>query len=197
MSAGTELLDNAVLTDEVAILVAAANAGDQAAWAQIINSYARLVWSIARSFRLGDADAADVAQATWLRLVQHLGKVRDPRCLGAWLATTARREALALLRRSGRDVPVDTGELRHVEGRQPAPDDRLLRAEQNSEVHAAFDAIPDRCRQLLRALLNDPPMSYEQAAVLLDMPIGSIGPTRSRCLEQLRTLLSLRSAVQT
>jgi RNA polymerase sigma factor (sigma-70 family) len=196
MNAGTELLDSAVLTDEVATLVAAANAGDQAAWAQIINSYARLVWSIARSFRLGDADAADVAQATWLRLVQHLGKVRDPRCLGAWLATTARREALALLRRSGRDVPVDTGELRHVEGRQPAPDDRLLRAEQNSEVHAAFDALPARCRQLLRALLNDPPMSYEQAATLLDMPIGSVGPTRSRCLEQLRTLLSIRSAVQ-
>jgi RNA polymerase sigma factor (sigma-70 family) len=179
-----------VADDSTGTLLAAAGAGDRHAWQRIVDRYAGLVWSVARSFRLNEADAADVAQATWLRLVQHLDAIREPERLGAWLATTARREALAVLRRSGRDVPVaDVHELTRRDEHHPSPDDRLLRAEQGAELRAAFATLPARCRQLLRVLLADPAPTYEEAATATGMPVGSIGPTRARCLEHLRDVL--------
>lgn len=183
-----------VIGDATAALLAAAARGDQRAWEQIVDRYANLVWSVARSFRLGDADAADVSQATWLRLVQHLDEVREPDRLGAWLATTARREALALLRRTRRDLPVDDPQgLPGRESEDLAPDARLLRAERDAELRAAVADLPARCRQLLRVLLADPPPSYEVAAAAMGMPVGSVGPTRSRCLAHLRSILAGRA----
>jgi RNA polymerase sigma factor (sigma-70 family) len=182
-----------VADDTTSTLIRAAGTGDQRAWERLVDRYANLVWSVARSFRLGEADAADVAQATWLRLVQHLCVIRDPERLGAWLATTARREALALLRRRGRDVLVgDVHELSRRDERPPSPDDRLLRVEQSVELRTAFAALPSRCRQLLRVLLADPPPTYEEAAAAMRMPVGSVGPTRARCLEHLRDVLRMR-----
>jgi len=179
---------------EMADLLGRAAAGDQGAWSHIVGRYAPLVWSVARSFRLSSADAADVHQATWLRLVEQLDTIRDPERLGAWLATTARREALALLRRASRDLP--TGDMHLVEPRtyisapDPAPDSELLRRERDEDLWNAIGKLPGNCRNLLRLLLVDPPPSYSEVSAALDIPVGSIGPTRARCLEHLRRSVS-------
>ena len=173
--------------EEMAELLGRAAAGDQSAWVRIVDRYAPLVWSVARSFRLSSADAADVHQATWLRLVEQLDSIRDPQRLGAWLATTARREALALLRRASRDLP--TGDMHQLEPRltpDQDPGTELLRRERDEDLWNAIGRLPGNCRNLLRLLLIDPAPSYAEVSAALEIPVGSIGPTRARCLEHLR-----------
>jgi RNA polymerase sigma factor (sigma-70 family) len=181
--------------DPTAALAAAAG-GDQSAWESIVAAYSGLVWSVARGYRLDPAAAADVFQGTWLRLVEHLGDIRDTERLGGWLATTARREALGLLRRARRDLPVDNiSELTDTPDQVSAPaDEDLLRSEDQRTLWAAFGKLPDSCQRLLRLLFADPPIAYLDISVGLDMPVGSIGPTRSRCLASLKTLLSYARA---
>jgi len=170
---------------EVAALVGAAAAGDQAAWNGLVDRYNGLVWSVARSHRLSAADASDVVQTTWLRLVEHLGRLQNPERVGAWLATTARRESLRALRHSGRQVLTE-------ELPETATDTHLgaalLTAERDQALWQAFGGLSERCQMLLRILVSDPPPSYDEIASALEMPIGSIGPTRGRCLERLRGL---------
>jgi RNA polymerase sigma factor (sigma-70 family) len=169
----------------------AACGGDQHAWDSIVTAYAGLVWSVARGYRLSAADAADVFQGTWLRLVEHLGDIRDGSRLGGWLATTARREALTLLRRAGRDVPVDTAEeFGDIASDGTAMDERLIRDEEQRILWQAFARLTANCQRLLRIIFSDPPPRYEEISAALDMPIGSIGPTRSRCLASLQALLT-------
>ena len=115
------------------------------------------MWAVARGFRLGNADAADVAQATWLRLVEHMGQIRDANRLGAWLATTARREALGVLRRAGHNVPAgDMGLLDTVEEPADSPENRLLRTERDTQLWLAFRRLGGDCQRLLRILLAEP-----------------------------------------
>jgi RNA polymerase sigma factor (sigma-70 family) len=168
---------------DLALLVRAAADGDRDAWDVIVNRYTRLVWAVARSFRLSAADAADVSQTTWLRLVEHLGALRDPAGLGSWLATTARREALAGIRKQ-REIP--THDSDPPDDRQEPPWQRLLVNERDTELRRAFDQLPARCQTLLRLLVLEPVPSYAAAAAALDVPIGSLGPTRARCLATLR-----------
>jgi RNA polymerase sigma factor (sigma-70 family) len=171
--------------------LAAASRGDQLAWESIVSAYSGLVWSVARGYRLSAADAADIFQGTWLRLVEHLGDIRDGSRLGGWLAATARREALMLLRRSGRDVLVDTaGALASLPGDGPELDERLLRDEEHQLLWRAFAQLSASCQRLLRIAFADPPPRYEEISAALDMPIGSIGPTRARCLASLHSLLA-------
>ena len=170
--------------DTGALLAAAAD-GDAGAWNALVDRYASLVWSVARAHRLADADAADVSQTVWLRLVEHLDRVRDPDALGAWLATCTRRECLRALRLGARELPTDD------ERRLDAPaEDRPLagleHAERTSALWRAFERLGTRCQELLRVLMADPAPSYEEVGAALGMPIGAIGPTRGRCLEQLR-----------
>jgi RNA polymerase sigma factor (sigma-70 family) len=169
-------------------LVHAAGAGDQAAWDKLVDHFGGLVWSVARSFRLGDADAADVTQVTWLRLVENLHRIEDGDRVGAWLATTARRECLRLIRQQGRVVTFDDDAVLDDLAPQEAPEpaQRLLAQERDAALWAALEGISPRCQHLLRVLMADPPPSYEEVSAALDMPIGSIGPTRARCLEHLR-----------
>src|SRR4051812_487368 len=130
------------MTEELTMLVPAAAAGDRAAWDRIVDRYAQLVWAVARGFGLGAADAADVCQATWLRLVEHLGDLRNPAGLGSWLATTARREAVNLLRKR-REVPLVEYDA-PADG--PVPGDELLTGERDRELWRAFRRLPDRCQ---------------------------------------------------
>lgn len=170
-------------------LVRAAAAGDQAAWDALVKRFAGLVWSIARAHRLGSADAADVSQTAWLRLVENLGRLRDPDRVGAWLATTTRNECLRVIRRSGRQVPTDLDagiDLEADEHLAPPVDAGLLVGERDAQLWKAFSAISERCQALLRLLIADPPPTYEEIGSVLGMPVGSIGPTRARCLEHLR-----------
>jgi RNA polymerase sigma factor (sigma-70 family) len=170
---------------EVAELVRAAAEGDRDAWDALVDRFNGLVWSVARSHRLSAVDASDVVQTTWLRLVEHLGRLQDPERVGAWLATTARREALRTLRHSARQMP--TEDLPETAG-DATLDAALLLEERDRALWQAFGALSERCQTLLRILVADPPPSYEEVSAALDMPIGSIGPTRQRCLERLRGL---------
>jgi RNA polymerase sigma factor (sigma-70 family) len=172
-------------------LVARAAQGDATAWELLVRSYVGLVWAIARNHRLRQEDAADVVQLTWLRLVEHVDRLQNPERVGAWLATTARHEALRLRRRSRRETAVpDLPELaaavtRDLEPADVEPDEDLLR-----QIGEAFVALPERSQALMRLLVLDPPPSYAEIASALDMPVGSIGPTRGRCLKALRDHLS-------
>ena len=173
-------------------LVGAAAEGDQRAWQGLVERFSGLVWSVARAHGLSEADAADVAQTAWLRLVEHLHRIRDAQRVGAWLAATTRHEALRVLRVAGRQLPVgDDVELETSDPVQVTPESLALASEQRRILWHAFAALPPSCQRLLRVLMADPPPSYQEAAAALDMPIGSIGPTRGRCLDRLRRLADL------
>jgi RNA polymerase sigma factor (sigma-70 family) len=171
-------------------VVRAARNGDRTAWNILVARYSGLIWGVARAHRLGDADAADVVQTTWLRLVEHLDQIRNPEGVGAWLATTARHECLRVLRVGQRHVLTDGFDMPE-EATETALDARLLTGERDAALWRAFSQISERCGRLLRMLVADPPPSYEEVGAALDMPIGSIGPTRARCLEQLRKRLAV------
>jgi RNA polymerase sigma factor (sigma-70 family) len=167
-------------------LLAAARLGDQAAWDALVAQYNGLVWSIARSYRLETADAHDAVQMTWLRLVENLNRIKDPERLAGWLATTARRECLQLLRKSRHERPARDDALPDTADPGPAVDAAVLLDERDGALWRAFTLIGERCQRLLRVLMASPPPSYQEVSAALDMAIGTIGPTRQRCLEQLR-----------
>ncbi len=173
--------------EDLAETVAAAAAGDEAAWKALVDRFNGLLWAVARSHRFSTADAADVVQATWLRLLEHLGTIREPGSLGAWLATTARRECLRLLRAQGREIPVERDDDGAAEPTaSDSPEEAVLTLERDALLWQALAKVPPRCGRLLRVLMASPPPSYSEVANALDMPIGSIGPTRARCLDCLR-----------
>jgi RNA polymerase sigma factor (sigma-70 family) len=175
-------------------IVRAAASGDQRAWNELVERYSGLVWSVARAHRLDAAEAADVVQTSWLRLVEHLDRIQNPAGLGAWLATTARRESLLAIRRAGRCQPTD-----RMEALAPpdptAIDEQLLTSERDTELWEAFGRLRAGDQALLRLLVADPAPGYQEIGAALDMPVGSIGPTRARALERLRVeLAKLHSA---
>lgn len=184
--------------DEVGGLVRAAAGGDSAAWKAIVERFSGLVWAITRGYRLGAADAADVFQTTWLRLAEHLDRIANPERVGAWLATTARRESLRIARASTRTIPADDTtlvSLGHVEHHSPEravldAEQAMLDSQRARQVWRAFRELSARCQQLLRVLMATPPPSYAEVAAALDMPVGSIGPSRARCLDRLRHMLT-------
>jgi RNA polymerase sigma factor (sigma-70 family) len=171
-------------------VVARASSGDASAWDLIVDEYIGLVWSIARGFGLGEADCADAVQTTWLRLVEHLDRIQDPCRVGAWLATTTRRECLRLVAYAKRVAPARDEEVfERPDISLRELDARLLDAEQSLQMNIALAQLPPRWRELLLLLVADPAPSYEEISQQLMMPIGSIGPTRGRALRRLRALL--------
>jgi RNA polymerase sigma factor (sigma-70 family) len=169
----------------VAKLVERAARGEAEAWDDLVDQFSPLVWSIARAHRLSDADADDMFQTTWLVLLEHIDRLKRPGRLAGWLTTTARREALRLARHNVRLLPIDEERL----ASSPCDDDAItvvLTCERDSAVRHAFTTLAARDQTLLTLLVAEPRRSYEQIARTLGMPIGSIGPTRSRCLERLR-----------
>jgi RNA polymerase sigma factor (sigma-70 family) len=172
--------------------------GAQDAWDELINRYVALLWSIGRAYRLDTPDAADAVQTTWLRLLEHLDRIEEPERLVSWLATTMRRECLRILRHTGRECPhpPDVALFNTVDPSEPA-DAAMIRADRDAQLWKAFDQMPDRCRRLLRVLMTSPPPPYEAVAAMLEVPVGSIGPTRQRCLQRLRKLLEQPSHSET
>jgi RNA polymerase sigma factor (sigma-70 family) len=149
-----------------------------------------MVWSIARSFRLDEATAKDVSQTVWLRLVENIDRIDDPERLPGWLATTCRREALRV--QGLRDRVIPTEFEYDVPDERPSLEAMLVEDEEAREVVVAFETLSDDCRQLLRLLTTDPPLSYEEISEVVGRPIGSLGPTRSRCIERLKAAISAR-----
>jgi RNA polymerase sigma factor (sigma-70 family) len=170
-------------------LLAAAAEGDPRSWDEIVRRFTNLLWAIARSHRLNHDDAADVIQNTWLRLLENLGRIDHPEALPGWLITTARREALNLLRRHTREIPVDEQHFHTVDAEAPELELGLLIAERDTQLWACFRQLPRRDQQLLRALLASERPSYRAIGADLHIPIGSIGPTRMRALRRLLKLL--------
>ena len=172
----------------VSDLVARAKGGDRQAWDALVERYAPLIWSICRRHRLGRADADDVGQSVWLRLVDQLDKVRDPAALPGWLATTARRECLRVL--GATQGPHATMYPRDVESfpdeRIGLGDQNLLAAERHAALREAFGQLPPHGQQLMALLIADPPLPYADISAQLGIPVGSIGPNRSRYLDRMR-----------
>ena len=171
----------------VADLVEGARNHEQQAWDALIERYAPLVWSICRRNRLDQAEASDISQDVWLRLVEQLDRIRDPAALPGWLATTTQRECYRFVRAARRAHAVE-----RVVSAEEIPDQtviveqELLADELHTALHEAFSELPPRDRELLALLIQDPPLSYAEISARLDIPVGTIGPTRRRCLDKLR-----------
>jgi RNA polymerase sigma factor (sigma-70 family) len=176
--------------DDISEVVGRAADGDQRAWERLFDQYARLIWSMTRDFRLVESDAADVFQTTWLRLIEHIDRLEHPARVGSWLAATARHECLRSLAARKRVVLMhDDSELDEGDMFGPEIDERLLADERASAVREALTHLPWHWQRLLQLLMSDPPASYIEISDQLGLPVGSIGPTRGRCLERLRVLL--------
>jgi len=173
---------------DVARSVASAASGDPTGWDALVGQFGGLIRAIAHAHGLRDAHAADVAQATWLKLFEHLDDVREPGRVGAWLATTARRECLRVLRDGTRHRPL---EVEALEGEsRDGPGEEMLVAERDRGLWHAFKRLRPRDQVLLDMLLvAEHRPSYEEISEALDLPIGSIGPTRARALDRLRQQL--------
>ena len=168
-------------------LVTRARNGDPQAWDGLVERYVPLIWSICRRYRLSDADAEDVGQTVWLRLLDQLDNLRDPAALPGWLATTTRRECFRVQHAACRQ-PADGQVLdENIPDEQAATaDHELLVAERNTALREAFARLPSDSQRLLALLIADPPMPYTEISARLGISVGSIGPSRGRCLDKLR-----------
>jgi RNA polymerase sigma factor (sigma-70 family) len=178
--------------EEAATLVRQAATGDQNAWQALVAGYNSLLMASIRGFRLCDSDVTDVAQTAWLRLVQHIDRIDEPERVGAWLTTTARREALRILKHRNRVVSTEASCLDLVDEVQPDVSTRITKQECSTTVTLLLSELKPRDRKLLELLMSDPAPSYEEISVTMSMPIGSIGPTRSRCLQRLSAIADRR-----
>ena len=169
-------------------LVMRADNGDQRAWDALIERYSPLVWSICRRYGLERADAEDVGQTVWMRLVKQLGNLRDPAAIPGWLATTTHRECCWVLRTAGssRATAWAAGAENIPDSQSETAEQELLTAERHAALREAFTSLPPFCQQLMALLIADPPVPYAQISATLGIPVGSIGPARRRCLDKLR-----------
>jgi RNA polymerase sigma factor (sigma-70 family) len=163
--------------------------GDMRAWNRLIDQYGRLIWSIPVRFKLEESDAADVVQTTWMRLIEHIDRIDQPDRVGSWLAATARNECLRHMATRKRLVLVHEDQEFDSVDNGPEVDEALLAAERAQAVREALTHLPPQCQQLLELLMADPPVTYAEISDKLGLPVGSIGPTRKRCLAKLRILL--------
>jgi RNA polymerase sigma factor (sigma-70 family) len=187
------------MRDDVLVidLVTLARTGDQQAWDALVERYAPLVWAICRHYRLSAADAQDAGQSVWLHLVEQLGNLRDPAALPGWLSTTTQRECARVLRAARHPqaaalVP-DAGNI--ADEQAEIPEQELLAAERHATLREALTHLPPRGQQLLTLLTHDPPVPYTQISTTLGIPIGSIGPLRSRYLHKLRSHPALAALI--
>jgi len=174
---------------ELVSVVKDAAQGDRAAWEHLTLRFGGSIMAVARSCRMCEADAWEVQQTTWLRLIENIDRIEQPERIGSWLTTTAYRECLRLLRMRSRVVQDDDA-ISQLEDRSIDPTDLgLITQEQVALVRKAFDRLPPRCQRLLAFLSANEALSYKDISHTLSMPIGSIGPTRGRCLDHLRQIL--------
>jgi RNA polymerase sigma factor (sigma-70 family) len=187
---------------DVGALVQSAVDGDAAAWKALVEGLSPLVWSVVRAHRLSEADAHEVYQTVWFRFAQHLGRIREPDKAGAWLASTARNECLKVLRTLRRLTPTADPAVLDRVSEDRTPEESLLDSEEAAahgervrRLWQEFEKLGDRCRRLLRVLMASPPPSYQEVSAALGIAVGSIGPTRQRCLRRLRARLDTREVL--
>jgi RNA polymerase sigma factor (sigma-70 family) len=187
---------------ELERLVVSATTRDNDVWTRLVERFGPRVRGVARYAGLNSRDAEDVVQTTWLELLKHTGNVREPAKLGAWLCTVAHRESIRVAMAARRAEPV---EEKVLDAARPSADfatsisaevgGRLEAEECSAALTRALETLPERQRKLMIMLMIEPAVSYAEISARLDMPVGSIGPTRARCLERLRQDSELLSAV--
>jgi RNA polymerase sigma factor (sigma-70 family) len=171
-------------------VVEQAREGNPQAWGELVARFGVMIAATGRRYRLTPADVAELQQTTWLRLVENIHRVEQPDRVGGWLATTARRESLQLLRRASRyHTGADQILANMPDSHLPDPDTRPIAEEREAVLRAAWERLKPRCQELLSRLVTDEPLGYKDLSSLMQMPVGSIGPTRARCLEHLRRLV--------
>lgn len=190
---GRRMVHMAAASD-VSRLVRASASGDEAAWNELVRRYSPLVMAVTRNYRLTAADAQDVSQTVWLRLVENLANLRQPEALPGWLATTAQRECSRQVQRGRRVQPVDP----HTDGAMQQGtaveiEADILRAELRQALRDGLGELSARDQWLLRLRAADPPKSYAEISQLLGMPIGSVGPTVRRSLDRLRETSAMQA----
>jgi RNA polymerase sigma factor (sigma-70 family) len=176
-------------TERLARCLQRAREGDRAALDEAVLELNPLLWHVARSQGLAAEDAADVVQTTWLELVRRLHDIRSPEALTGWLVSTTRREAWRTQRRVRRQSGQGAEVLESMPHPGPALGERLDAEERLRVLARHFRRLPERCQALLRAVALVERPDYATVAEALQMPRGSIGPTRGRCLAKLRELL--------
>ena len=180
-------------------LVTRARNGDRQAWDALVERYAPLIWSICRRYQLADADSRDIGQNVWLRLVDQLGTLRNPAALPGWLATTTRRECGRMLRAArapqaaGYELDAET----LPDEQAITAEQQLLVAERNAALREALLDLPPESQRLIALLAADPPVPYAEISARLGIPLGSIGPTRRRCMDKLRQHLAITGFIAT
>lgn len=181
-------------TGRTAPLARRAATGMTVSWDELVERYSKMLWSITGRYRLSAADSADVFQTTWLRLVEHIDAINDPACIGGWLATTARNECTRVLRQGQRQIPVGD-ELPEIADDAWDPVAGLVLAERDTALRDAIGKLRPADQALLRTLMAEPALSYREISDALGVPVGSIGPTRARCIERLRRELELAGSL--
>jgi RNA polymerase sigma factor (sigma-70 family) len=158
--------------------------------AELVDSTTALLWHTARAQGLSSAQAEDVVQSTWLSLVRGADRIADPQAVSGWLCTTARREAWRIRKLSQRSTPVEDEALEFRLPHQASPEAAVVLNDEQAQLWSCLAALPDRCQRLLRIVAMEQRPDYSRIAADLQMPVGSIGPTRGRCLDKLRAELT-------
>jgi RNA polymerase sigma factor (sigma-70 family) len=174
----------------VALLVDRAREGQMDAAAELVTELSPMLWHVARAAGLGLADAEDVVQTVWLRLMSKLDTIRTPAALTSWLVITARHEAWHVRAAARRQQPADSEWLMSIPDTGLGAEENVILREEHRQLHGALRGLSERCQELLRIVAFVPRPDYDSVAAKLGMPRGSVGPTRSRCLDKLRSALN-------
>jgi RNA polymerase sigma factor (sigma-70 family) len=170
--------------------VGEARQGSEEALGQIVTELTPMLWQVARAAGLSAGDAEDVVQTVWMRLIAHLDDIHTSAALTGWLVITARREAWRVCAAGRKQLPADTESFDALPTRGPGAEEQVIIDDQRRTLWRAISQLPGRCQELLRIIAFVPRPDYAAVAAELGMPIGSVGPTRGRCLAKLRTLLA-------
>jgi RNA polymerase sigma factor (sigma-70 family) len=175
--------------DRITALMSAARQGSDDAVGELVTEFSPLLWHVARAAGLSAGDAEDVMQTVWMRLLEHLDEIRTPAALGGWLVVTTKREAWRVRAAGRKQIPADNDSFAVLPDREPGSEERVLLDDQRRTLWAAIRQLSPRCQELLRIIAFVPEADYAAVAAKLGMRIGSIGPTRGRCLAKLRAVL--------
>jgi RNA polymerase sigma factor (sigma-70 family) len=174
----------------IAVLMDEARDGNDDALGQIVTELSPMLWQVARAAGLSSGDAEDVLQTVWTALIGHLDSIRQSRALISWLVVTTRREAWRVRDAGRRQLPADQEWLCDVPDAGPGSEEQVIIDDQRRALWTALRRLSPRCQELLRIVAFVPRPDYQAVAAELGMPVGSIGPTRGRCLAKLRALLA-------
>jgi RNA polymerase sigma factor (sigma-70 family) len=169
-------------------------AGDPSALDELVHVMSPILWHVVRATGLDKEHSEDVVQTAWLALVRSADSVGDPQAVARWLCTTARREAWRVSKTAGRSTAIDDEALEWRLPTQPSPESEVVLGDEQARLWESLKALPERCQKLLRIVAMEPRPDYARIAGELKMPIGSIGPTRGRCLDKLRNELQRTGA---